>query len=267
MSDRYYSSVARRRFKFPWKAESSEPSKVPVPATEISELISTVNAEFWVDNFSGDSARFSLTLPFAINDEAHRQRHSALLTAKQELIDEYIERRFLLGHYYPQAQGRLLDVGVNKPNLHDSQALPNPQMHWTIDIDPTVAQYGSSTHQTIDFFEFTTEEPFDHVIMFGLVGTPNNRATTDAHITFDLNNALIERAITLVAARGQLVIGPELSNDSRAAADEDVRQWLEYFENCTALQEEFTLDYALRGRCNLVTVFRKHLSGPRLGLL
>jgi len=249
--------VFRRRIKLPWQVRVSKSLSVPVPVTEISELISTIDAEYFDDKISGDSAGLSLVLPFVISDEGHRQRHSDLLVEKQDLIDEYIERRFLLGHYYPQAQGRLLDVGVNKPNLHDSQALANPDLHWTIDIDPTVAQYGSARHQTIDFFDFSTDEPFDHVIMFGLVGTPNNRTATDAHITFDLNDALIDHATSLVATGGGLVIGPELSGDSRAAADADVSQWLEYFEQCDALREHFTLIYALRGRCNLVTVFRK----------
>jgi hypothetical protein len=241
----------------PWKAKSPDLSMVPVRVTEISDLISTIDAEYFGDKFFDDSTSLSLALPLVINDVAQLQRHSQLLVEKQELVDEYIERKFLLERYYPQAQGRLLDVGVNKPNLHDSQALPNPELHWTIDIDPSVAQFGSAKHQTIDFFEFTTDEPFAHVIMFGLVGTPNNRTATDAHIIFDLNDALIDHAAGLVAAGGGLVIGPELSSDSRAAADTDVRRWIEYFEQCEALLEQFTLVYALRGRCNLITVFRK----------
>ena len=249
--------MSPRRIKLPWKSEIAGSSQSPVRVLDINLLISTINAEYFGVDDSGEATRNLLSVPLVIEDPDHQQRLAELLAEKQGLIDEYIERKFLLKHYYPQAHGRLLDVGVNKPNLNDSLALPDPDLHWTIDIDPLVAQYGSARHQTIDFFDYTAAEPFEHVIMFGLVGTPNNRTATDAHITFDLNDALIERAIALVAFGGKLVIGPELSGDSRTAADEDVKQWLEYFENCTALREEFTLDYALRGRCNLVTVFRK----------
>lgn len=221
-------------------------------------MVKSLDSEYFIDQYPPDALELTFSTPLRISDDTHRLRHSTLLAEKRDLIDEYIERRFLLERYLPQAQGRVLDVGVNKPNLNDSQALPNPDLHWTIDIDPAVAPYGSARHETIDFFDYTSEQPFDHVIMFGLVGTPNNRTAQDAHITFDLNDALIEHALELVAPEGFLVIGPELSGESRSAGDEDVQKWLNYFAQSSPLSENFTLVYALRGRCNLVTVFHKN---------
>ena len=184
-------------------------------------------------------------------------RHQRVIATKRELVDEYIERRFLLSTYLPQARGAFLDVGVEGPNAHDGDALPDPAQHWTIDVDPAVAQFGSPRHVTVDFFDFDPDLRFMHIVLFGLIGTGNNRRDAYAHIPFDANDRLVSHASRLLDQGGRLVLGPELSADSRGAGDADVGAWLSWFSENSVLSTGFTLEYALRGRCNLVAVFRR----------
>lgn len=236
-----------------WKSHRSKVREV----RNVQSLIDRIDVEYIPASFTRGSESYRWGSSPELRDRDHQRRFDRLLAMKKELVEEYSERSFLLRDYLPRAQGPVLDVGVNSPNAHDSLALPDPESHWTIDINPSVAVYGSARHQTIDFFDFESDTRFRHIIMFGLIGTPNNRTESDAHISFDLNERLIAHATELLATGGELVLGPELSGESREAADEDVAQWLSWCDQNPVLVEGFRLVYALRGRCNLLAVFRK----------
>jgi len=240
-----------------WLRKTNE-SSTPVRVKDLDQLAKVAFGDFVPTSISISAGAPEFGRPAAPLSPEHAERLQQLMEFKSQLLAQYPERRYLIADYLPASTGAVLDVGVSWPNERDCEALPDPSLHSTIDTDPTVAQFGSPHgHSTMDFFALSGPPKFAHLILFGMIGTPNNRTEQDAHITPTHNDAMIDHVDELLLPGGQVVLGPELNGESRAAADKDVADWLNWIERNEVLAQKYELTYALRGRCNLVVVLRK----------
>jgi|GEM_PF-5919480 hypothetical protein len=136
-------------------------------------------------------------------------------------------REWLERSYLPALSGKVLYVGVGSYTREYHLLTKTPLQFATLDYDVEKALFGSPYgHHTADFLTFQTEEPFDHVSLFGVMGHPPTVTTSKYNIIDEeAISQAVQQADRLVKVGGTLQLGP----NHRDFLGQDAAFWLEQF--------------------------------------
>jgi len=195
-------------------------------------------------------------------EESHLLRLEIIKVSKRSLIDAYPDREFIYLQYLPRAIGDVLSVGVGPYNLDDHLSLPNPEKYFTIDLNSENEKYGSPyKHETIDFLNFGSNEKFDHILLFGVLGIQtNSEYSGDSYSLWGNEDKTLEKVNTLLHVGGTLLLGPELIPLGRKTKLKRliaIKRWEKYFSQNYILANNYKLIFALKTKNNLTHVYTR----------
>jgi hypothetical protein len=136
-------------------------------------------------------------------------------------------REWLEASYLPSLFGRVLYVGVGSYTRQYHLLTKSPEQFTTLDYEVEKACFGSPYgHHTVDFLTFPSEEPFDHVSLFGVMGHPPT-VTTSKYTLIDAKtiSQAFQQADRLVKVGGTLQLG----SNHRDFLGQDAPFWMEQF--------------------------------------
>ena len=218
----------------------------PIGGIELSELIHSELSQFAVIRESSESM-----------DSYEGRAH--LVLKQYEFFYAYHERRYLALNHYPTCLGRTLSVGVHIFNKDDWLFMGNPKGFETLELDENYSEFGSpNKHTTGDFLEFNPNYKFQDIVLFGVMGIPQDTSRdSDSYSLFKNESAVIEKADELLEIHGRIAVGPDLNLDDRGSRKSNLKYWLNFFSENEILKERYVIDYQLETQQNLLVVFRK----------
>jgi hypothetical protein len=170
------------------------------------------------------------------------------------MLVAYPDRAYVLIEVLAMAEGRVLNVGVGAANEGDWSVVPDPELFFTIDVDPETATWGAgSQHVVADFLTWTSPQPFDHIVMFGVLGCPDSDGSGIYVGSTSTGQALAAAARNL-AVGGRLALGVRLDNRGPAERRRSRRLWLKALRRERALQTLFRIDSVTESRTDLMLV-------------
>lgn len=185
----------------------------------------------------------------------HRDRVEDYLASHRLLVDTYPERLFLATNFFPNLAGVTLNVGVMEMNAGDHLLLQDPHMMRSLDTDKNCAQWGSPYgHWTCDFLEWQHESELGGITLFGVLGDRNDRLPEAAHIGLESVERVALHAASLLAEKGQLLLGIELSHTNLRTRRRNVSQWGRWLSQSPTLQDCFGNVRAYEGHNNVIVV-------------
>ncbi len=191
-------------------------------------------------------------------DPEHRERVAGYLQIQQPLVDAYPERLFLATCFFPHLTGIILNVGVMEMNKDDHLLLREPQLMRSLDTDPACALWGSPFgHETCDFFDWSQESELGGIAVFGAIGDRNDRSPDAAHIGLELADQVVQHAASLLASKGQLLLGIELNHQYRAARKRNIRTWERWIHQSNAMRDHFDEVQVFESRNNMIVTAKR----------
>lgn len=170
----------------------------------------------------------------------------------------YIDRLYLLLKHLPECQGRTLSVGCHEFNKFDHLAVPNPSLYETIDLEERYAAYGSPfKHHVGDFLRFNPINQFDDVILFGVLGIPNDGVESENYTMFDNEIEAISKANEILKKGGRLLLGPDINLETRMTKKEALLYWHNLHRTSKVLSKYFILEFSLTTELNIILIYRK----------
>ena len=136
-------------------------------------------------------------------------------------------RVWLENSYLPALYGKVLYVGIGSYTREYHLLTRTPSQFMTLDYDIDKASFGSPYgHYIADLLTFKSEELFDHVSLFGVMGHPPTVTTSKYNI---INEKAISEAFyhadRLVKIGGTLQLGP----NHRDFPGQDASFWIQQF--------------------------------------
>jgi len=164
-----------------------------------------------------------------------------------ELFRKYSDRRYIWLNFLPQLEGVTLGVGCHEFNRLDHIALRNPKLYWTIDFDEHNSRYGSPHgHWTADFLTWTPPKQITNLLLFGVLGTPNNHSSYFDQYLFGRDEELINRADQMLPIGGRLLIGAELvKTKSEIVRKIDAAAWARLYRHNKILRGHYRLLHSI----------------------
>jgi LmbE family N-acetylglucosaminyl deacetylase len=229
-----------------WRRILSTSPTPQLERTDISDLIHTELSDFAVIRDSRESEA-------AIPSRVH------LVLQDYTLYYQYHDRRYLALIHYPSCLGRTLSVGVHIFNKRDWMFMGNPEGFETLELEQTYAAFGSPTkHTTGDFLQFNPNYRFQDIVLFGVLGIPQDSSRDrDSYTLFDNETAVINKADQLLDIHGRIVVAPDLNLDKSRSRDRNVAYWTQFFKENQVLKERYFVEYQLETQQNLLMVFRR----------
>jgi hypothetical protein len=170
----------------------------------------------------------------------------------------YIDRLYILLKHLPECHGRTLSVGCHEFNKFDHLGVPNPLLYETIDLEESYAAYGSPfKHHVGDFLSFNPINQFDDVILFGVLGIPHDAVDSENYTMFNNENEVISKANQILKKGGRLLLGPDISLETRMTKQEAILYWHSLHRVNKVLCRYFSLEFSLTTASNTVLVYRK----------
>ena len=219
---------------------------IPIRGVELSNLIHSELSQFAVIRDSSESMD-------SYNGRAY------LVLKQYEFFYAYHDRRYLALNHYPTCLGRTLSVGVHIFNKDDWLFMGNPKGFETLELDENYSEFGSpNKHTTGDFLEFNPNYKFQDIVLFGVMGIPQDTSRdSDSYSLFKNESAVIEKADELLEIHGRIAVGPDLNLDYRGSRESNLKYWMNFFSENKILKERYLIDYQMETQQNLLVVFRK----------
>lgn len=179
--------------------------------------------------------------------------------SNSEIYYKYSERRYMILNYLPSCFGKTLSVGCHSFNKNDYACLPNPKNFETIDIDARYKEYGSPfKHTTIDFLNFKSDYKFQDIILFGVLGIPQDKnRDSDFYSLYQRESDVTYKANSLLLLNGRLLLGPDIAIDNKVSKEQSIKYWMAFYKTNKILNENFLLETRFFTRNNVVLVLRK----------
>ena len=172
-----------------------------------------------------------------------------------DLFQGYPSRKYLSKQYLPQCEGNVLNVGCHDFNQWDYLLVKNPKLYHTIDLEDDCERYGSPyNHKTIDYLKYQNKEKFSNIILFGVLGIPNNKEIFSLYSLYKNESKVIEKTDQLLCIGGSVLFGPDYVVDESINGED---MWDSFFKSNNILNSKYILEYKLKGMCNLIYVFKK----------
>jgi len=214
---------------------------------QLSQHSSTVNCEEYKSNEK--LIKNIYKQPYILYDKKDVFRHF------KSLYEEYPARNYLSKSFLPDCKGNVLNIGCHEFNKWDHLLVQNPESYHTIDLDINFENFGSPFHhQTIDYIDYSPEYKFSNIILFGVLGIPDNNEIFSLYSLYKNELKVIEKTDKLLSLGGRVLFGPDYVVDKSVNG---ISKWGNFFNNNEILKRKYTLEFKLEGKCNLIYVYKK----------
>ena len=183
-----------------------------------------------------------------------------LYNSNKDWYDHLPERKYMILEYLPKCNGKVLSVGTHEFNKNDEICCKKCEYE-TIDIHEKCKDFGSSfKHTTIDFLDYEPGYKFNHILLFGVLGIPQELEGYN-YTLYKNENKTIEKIDELLDINGTVLLGPDVNESSCASYDSTYEFWKKFVQDNDIIKSKYSLIKFMNKnefRCNPIIILKKN---------